>query len=190
MAGDQVDNPEIVGDQVDASDDAALDDRASRNSVQRERIIEHIFVADVLRRMWQRGIVDVEVLRSEFDAGGYDLVIAFRGITRHIQLKTSIVGGKTRRQTVGLRLMEKPSGCVIWIVATPELHPQHYLWFGNAAGEPLPDISRAKIAKHTKANMERTKAERPQHRTIPLSAFVLVPSLDQLLFKLFGPLEI
>ena len=46
------------------------------HSTLREQIVEHVFVGDVLRRLWQRGVTDVEVLRSEFDAGGYDLVVS------------------------------------------------------------------------------------------------------------------
>jgi hypothetical protein len=41
----------------------------------------------VLRALWCRGVFDVEVLRSEFDAHGYDLVMARGRIVRHIQLK-------------------------------------------------------------------------------------------------------
>lgn len=40
------------------------------NSTLRERIVEHVFVGEALRRLWQLGVTDVEVLRSEFDAGG------------------------------------------------------------------------------------------------------------------------
>ena len=36
-----------------------------RHSVLRERIVEHVFIGEVLRRLWVRGITDVEVLRSE-----------------------------------------------------------------------------------------------------------------------------
>lgn len=42
-------------------------------STLRERIVEHVFLLDALRRLWQRKVTEVEVLRSEFDAGGYDL---------------------------------------------------------------------------------------------------------------------
>lgn len=41
------------------------------NSTLRERIVEHVFVGKALQRLWQRRVTDVEVLRSEFDAGGY-----------------------------------------------------------------------------------------------------------------------
>jgi hypothetical protein len=54
----------------------------------RERIVEHTFVGDALRVFWRRGILDVEVLRSEFDAHGYDVVMVRGDIVRHIQFKT------------------------------------------------------------------------------------------------------
>ena len=107
------------------------------HSTLRERIVEHVFVGDALRRLWQIGVTDVEVLRSEFDAGGYDLVMSYRKVVRHIQFKTVTVDGKADAIKVSLKLGEKPSGCVIWIVVTPELALQSYLWFGGPPGEQL-----------------------------------------------------
>jgi hypothetical protein len=60
-----------------------------RHASLRERIVEHIFVGDALRDLWRQGITDVEVLRSEFDAYGYDLVMSRGSVVRHIQLKAS-----------------------------------------------------------------------------------------------------
>src|SRR3954468_22271461 len=101
----------------------------STHSVLRERIVEHVFVGDALRRLWQLGVTDVEVLRSEFDAGGYDLVMSYRKVVRHLQFKSVMEGGKTANVTVSLKLMEKPSGCVLWIVLSPKLEAKSYRWF-------------------------------------------------------------
>jgi len=68
----------------------------STHSVLREIILEHLFVGRLLQRLWQAGIYDAEILHSEFDAGGYDLVLNHGQITRHIQLKALISGGKRR----------------------------------------------------------------------------------------------
>jgi hypothetical protein len=157
-------------------------------STLRERIVEHVFVGDVLRRLWQIGITDVEVLRSEFDSGGYDLVLSYRSIVRHIQFKTMRTGGKADSVKVGLKLMEKPSGCVIWIVVDPNLNLQSFLWFGGTPGEPLPDIFSMRIAKHTKGTSTGVKNERVQHRIIRRSQFDKLTSLDELLSRLFGHL--
>ncbi len=159
------------------------------HSTLRERIVEHVFVGDALRRLWQRGVTDVEVLRSEFDAGGYDLVMSHRRIVRHIQFKTSTVGGKAASIKAGLKLMEKPSGCILWIVVTPGLDLQSYLWFGGPPGDPLPDIAGMKVAKHTKGNADGLKAERPNQRIIPRSRFERLDSLDDILERLFGPIQ-
>jgi hypothetical protein len=157
------------------------------HSTLRERIVEHVFVGEALRKLWHRGVTDVEVLRSEFDAGGYDVVMALGKVVRHIQFKTITLGGRATSVNVSLRLMDKPSGCVIWIVITPKLDLQSFLWFGAAPGKPLPDIGDMKPAKHAKANVLGIKTERPNHRIIPRARFTKLDTLDDVLDKLFGP---
>lgn len=76
--------------------------------------MEHVFIGDALRTLWQRGVLDVEVLRSKFYAHGYDLIMAQGKIVRHIQFKTGI-HEKPQRVSVGSSLADKPSDCVIWI---------------------------------------------------------------------------
>lgn len=159
------------------------------HSTLRERIVEHVFVGDALRTLWQMGVTDVEVLRSEFDAGGYDLVMSYRKIVRHIQFKSMTEEGKAARVNVNLKLMQKPSGCVIWIVVSPkELEFKSYRWFGGAPGEPLPNITNLKVAKHAKGNAIGTKLEKPNHRIVPLSEFEPLPTMNAVLGRLFGPL--
>jgi hypothetical protein len=160
----------------------------SIHSTLRERIVEHVFIGDALRRLWQLGVTDVEVLRSEFDAGGYDLVMSYRKVVRHIQFKSVMEGGKAANVKVSLALLEKPSGCVLWIVLSPKLELKSYRWFGGQPGEPLPDIRDMKVAKHSKGNAEGTKLERPNHRIVPRGRFEQLETLDSVLTRLFGSL--
>lgn len=155
------------------------------HSVLRERIVEHLFIGGVLQLLWKRGITNVEVLRSEFDAGGYDLVVSYGGTVRHIQLKVSLAGGKRANVSAGLNLMKKPSGCILWIIVKPDLDFDSFLWFGNPPGHPLPDVSQMKIATHTKANALGKKLMRPNQRNIPRSAFVRLASLGEVVGRLF-----
>jgi len=154
----------------------------SENSSVREKLLEYLFIGEVLKLLWMRGVTDAEFLRPEVDAGGYDLVIACGKVVRHIQLKASHDDSATREQTVHLRLMEKPSGCVVWMrfnqktllgalllslkppscvvwmrfnQKTLELGP--FLWFGNAPGEALPDIRNYPKAKHSRGNSKGVK---------------------------------
>ncbi len=157
-----------------------------RHSTLREKIAEHLFIGELLRRLWQLGVFEAEVLRSEFDAGGYDLVLSCREIVRHIQFKTIIAGGKAQSVKLSLRLAEKPSGCAVWMVLSDELQIRSFLWFGGEPGQPLPDISVAKVARHTKADATGTKKARDNHRIVARSRFETVPSLDMLITKLLG----
>jgi hypothetical protein len=161
----------------------------SHHSVLRERIVEHVFVGDILRTLWRRGLTDVEVLRSEFDAHGYDLVMVRGRIIRHIQLKTILENGKAADVKVSLKLADQPSGCVIWIVIDKDLQFKSYLWFGGLPGLPLPDIRDLKVAKHTKGDAAGIKAERIHHRIVKRNHFKALQSTEEVLMKLFGCLD-
>lgn len=112
----------------------------------------------------------------------------YRAVTRHIQFKTVTLGGKAPRVTASLKLMEKPSGCIVWIIVSPTLELVSYLWFGNAPDRQLPDISGFPVARHSKGTSMGQKNERPMHRVIAKGKFEKIASLDHILEKLFGPL--
>lgn len=95
-------------------------EKHSLYSTLRENIIEHLLTGEILRRLWEWGIVDAEILKSEFDAGGYDLVLSCKHITRHIQLKVGRLSGSRDSISANLRLAEKPSGCVVWLIVDDE----------------------------------------------------------------------
>lgn len=106
-----------------------------RHSSLRERIVEHVFVGDALREFWKEGVTDVEVLRSEFDAYGYDLIMSRGSIVRHIQFKTGMQR-KPRRVSIA-RALRKPSGCVVWIRVSADLRLEPFYWLGGKPGAPL-----------------------------------------------------
>ncbi|WP_439892975.1 hypothetical protein ACS7SF_23935 (plasmid) [Ralstonia sp. 25C] len=160
----------------------------SIQSVLRERIVEHVFVGEALRRLWQRGVTDVEVLRSEFDAGGYDLVLSRGKGVRHLQLKSIVEGGKAVSVVVNLKLAQKPSGCVLWIVVDNALNLRSYRWFGAKPGEQLPDLMDSPLARHTRATATGVKQPRAEHRVVHRRRFEVLDNLDTVLERLFGAL--
>lgn len=159
-----------------------------RYSVLRERIVEHIFVGEALRTLWCRGINDVEVLRSEFDAHGYDLVMSRGSTVRHIQFKAS-TRNKPLKVSVSRSLYSKPSGCVLWIKVSDELEMGPFYWLGCAPGEPLPAIGDDFRAAKGRRNNEGKRQDRPNHVSVPGSNFQLVKTLPEVLGLLFGPLN-
>ncbi len=160
-------------------------DQHTTNSALRERVVEHVFVGEALRTLWRWGVVNVEVLRPEFDAHGYDLVMARRRVVRHIQFKT----GTSRRPgdvSVAVALAGKPSGCLIWIRVTDGLDMGPYFWFGGAPGRPLPPIEGYEIPLRATHNKEGERPPRPNQRLVPGRAFEKVEQLEDVLVRLLG----
>lgn len=150
-----------------------------------EKILEHAFLAEIGRTLWNAGIHDFEVLHSEVDDGGYDLVIEACGIVRHIQLKTKIIGGKRARINVHSKLAAKPSGCVIIMEYEPEtLAIEAYRYFGGDAGNAMPDLG-DRAVKHSRANAQGIKAIRPNLRNVPQGWFDDICDAQELCSRLF-----
>ena len=144
------------------------------------------FVADVLRYLWQHGITDAEILTAEVDNAGYDVVIDCNGVIRHIQLKSSHDGSTTAEQKVNLRLASKPSGCVIWLIFDANTRLPQIPLVRGAPGSPLPDISQFRTAKHSKANAQGHKAERPNIRVVGKGKFNVLSTIADVVDRLFA----
>jgi hypothetical protein len=72
-----------------------------------KKLIEHIFLSELLQECWFRRRQIIEVLRAEVDAAGYDLVLEAGGTIRHVQLKASRNGARTARQTINSMLGDR-----------------------------------------------------------------------------------
>jgi hypothetical protein len=160
------------------------------NSVAFELMLESLFLSELLQEMWfVRGRV-VDVLHSPVDAYGYDLVLQSGGVTRHVQLKTKRLSGKTARYNLSTLLYNQPAACVV--VLEWELSPGtsrlalQYRWFGGGPHEPIPYLGE-KVAKHTKGDSLGVKKEKPLHRVVALGKFAKVSSMAELAELLFGP---
>lgn len=155
-----------------------------------EQLVEHVFISEILQEAWYRHEKTIEVLRSEIDASGYDVVLECNSIIRHIQLKTSAEGGKTAYQNVNIHLADKPGGCIIWLVRAEDAVTCRmrlsYRYFGGAPGEPLPALDAFPVARHTKGDATGFKRERPGIRRVPKTAFTAIDSTSGLIDRLFG----
>lgn len=158
----------------------------THDSSLRENVIEYLFLAELMRTLWRAGHRDIEILRSDVDNAGYDLVVGCSGVLRHIQLKSSYAGAKTSEVRINVNLAQKPSGCIIWISFDPQrmdLGP--FRWFGAAPGAPIPDMG-DRTGRHTKGNQSGHKAERPNIRRLRKGLFTELASMDAVAQTLFG----
>ena len=156
------------------------------DSALREKVIEHLFIGDLLRSLWCQGSRDIEILRAEVDRAGYDIVLESNGVLRHVQFKASYRRAKTSTVGININLAHKPSGCVIWIWFDPDsmdLGP--FLWFGGQPGEPLPPLG-DRVGKHTKGDRTGLKAERPNIRILAKGRFSVLTTMDDVTQALFG----
>jgi len=155
-----------------------------------EQLVEHAFISELLQEAWFRYGKRVEVLRSEIDTSGYDLLLECNGVIRHVELKTSGTEARRSFQNINMALAEKPSGCVVWLMREEDESKNRvnlkYLYFGDLPGKPLPSLEIFKIAKHTKGNAQGFKKERPLIRQVPKSKFIELSGINELLGKLFG----
>ena len=152
----------------------------------REKLLEHVFVAELLQEAWLGNRQTVEVLRSEVDNSGYDLLLDRGGVIRYVQLKSSRSGAKTSRQTVNSKLADKPGGCVIWLVfqECDGRVKLEYLVFPERPDEK-PDLG-GKVGRHSKADAAGQKAERPNTRVISKSSFTKLQTTSEVVEWLFG----
>jgi hypothetical protein len=161
------------------------ENRNTHHSTLRERIVEHLFVGEVLKTLWTYGVTDVEILRPEFDAHGYDLVMGSRGYLRHVQLKTQ-AGGVL---SLGRALAETPSGCVVWIEINREtLQMGPFYWLGGKPGQRLPNIAQYEHPRRATHNKQGERPLRKNHHAVPRDAFTRLGTVTEVVEHLFGPL--
>lgn len=158
----------------------------TNHSVYREMVLEHLFVGEIMRYHWKHGLPHVEILKSQIDASGYDIVLESGCITRHIQLKASHVGSHTPHVPINIALAQRPSGCIVWMIFDPhDLDFKRFLWFGGTPGSPLPPIDDFKVATHNKRNAQGIKTERQHIRLVPKRVFTELSSIAKVDFRLF-----
>jgi hypothetical protein len=158
----------------------------SSDSSLREQALGHLFLGQLLAFMWQSEARDIEVLKSEVDRGGYDVVLEANDVIRHVQLKSSFRGSKVREVDVSTKLLRKPGGCILWLEFDPEsLAIERYYWFGSKAGNALPDLGE-RISRHSKGNSEGEKNERPIHRVLTRGRFEALASIAKVVERMFN----
>ena len=176
-------------DAIDPLEEALIDATCSKSRFF-EQLVEHVFIAEVLQEAWYGFGEVVEVLRSEVDASGFDVVLECKSILRHIQLKTSGPNAAVARQNVNIALADKPSGCIIWLLRDEDTKTHRislrYRFFGGAPGKKLPSLDGLKVANMTRGNRKGFKKERPNIRIVPKNRFVAIETTRELVQHLFA----
>lgn len=158
---------------------------ASEHSVLREKVVEHIFLAELARHLLLDMKQPFEVLRPEYDAYGYDVVVQVGSAMRHIQLKATTASGSRAHVDVQLALAKKPGGCVVWMFVDPStLTLGPFLWFGGATGQKLPPLG-DRAVRHTRGDADGVKKVREGLRRLPRGEFTRFETIGELAMAMF-----
>ena len=81
-----------------------------------EQLAEHVFISEILQEAFFRFGKTVEVLHSEIDNSGYDIVLECNGVRSHVQLKTLLMNATTPHLFIRLMLLllKSPAVCMMW----------------------------------------------------------------------------
>ena len=154
----------------------------SHHSSRREKILENLFVGEVLKELWCREFYEVDLLHSDIDASGYDVVLELPNGVRHIQLKAST---KRKPITANAKICDRPSGCiVVMIVDEDTLNFTEFLWFGEELNQRCSGIRLLSKARHTKGNSLGEKAKRQDTFRVPTGKFERLKSFEDLVDRL------
>jgi hypothetical protein len=148
----------------------------SKNSQSYENMVEHLFLADLLRHMWYDREQIVEVAKAQVDSWGYDVVLTADKTTRHVQLKTSTPA------KVNERLARREGGCVVAARLDPDASKVRYrMW--EATKRAMAKLPKAKSNVY-KRGTERRRY-RVGHRKIATRLFSEQMDIAQLCDALF-----
>ena len=153
-----------------------------QHSSYREKLLEHLFLAELLQVGWFRDPERrVEVVRPEDDDSGYDLLLECGGLRRYVQLKSN---KKASAPTINVKLGCKEGGCVVIIlVKVPEEKstPRYeltYRFFGAEKPEDRPELGE-------KLPTDRTGKVKKDKRIVDIKRFDPACSAAELFDKLF-----
>ncbi|NJK45255.1 MAG: hypothetical protein HC933_14150 [Pleurocapsa sp. SU_196_0] len=146
-------------------------DFIAQNSTFFENLLEHRFLFDLRRELVLRDTPELlNVLKSDVDIFGFDLVLAVGDKSVHVQMKTRSGKPPANPYMISEALWRLPNACVIWMLYSSEnLEPTGYYLFGF----PMPDLEKFSVAKRTGRRNVRMQQARPL--TLKVLAELLFP---------------
>ncbi|NDV28144.1 hypothetical protein [Desulfovibrio sp. JC010] len=165
-----------------------IEDFHCTHSSFRENILEHMLIGEVTRTLWKRGYPATEVMRTEVDAMGYDIVFSVNGYTRFVQLKARKAGARGTSLSVNRSLENKHGGCVIVILCDEvDLALKGFRWFGNRPDEKMTELP-DKVAKRPTANSQGVKPELKSKCLMNWGLFQPIADVEELVDVMFPDL--
>ena len=161
----------------------------SKNSIHsayRAKIVEHLFITELLQIAWKNDKCNLEVSIPQVDNSGYDLVAEVNNKIRHIQLKSSY--NYPGKPNIHIKLMDKPSACIIFILLDKNKEDvtfKRFYFCGDPHGEPIHNFSKDEVSRRTTKGKGGVRPERENFRQINIK-FTPLDNIESLYSSLFG----
>ena len=145
-------------------------DFIAQNSRFFENILEHRFAFDLARQLvLEESPRLLNIMRSEVDAFGVDLVLSVADVSRHVQMKTRSGSPPANAYSISEALWSISGGCVVWMRYDPvSLEPTNY----NLFGLPIPTMD--KFQKSDRKGFRMVKMQQATHRNLSIAALAKV----------------
>ncbi|QRM18433.1 hypothetical protein GBK02_02965 [Dechloromonas sp. TW-R-39-2] len=153
-----------------------------------ENVLTHSMIAALAGELWRRDPeVRMDILRTEVDESGFDLVLTMSGRTRFVQIKQVNSEGKNKSFSVRTDFTLMPGSCVVVIVHRDfDLAIEGYRYFGATPNDPMPSVDGFNSSVLPgRRDKEGNKKVREHYRDIPGPRFRKLPSVSDLLDALF-----
>jgi hypothetical protein len=132
----------------------------SQNSRFFDNLLEHRFLFDLRRHLvLRKKPLLLNVLQSEVDAFGFDLVLSVGEHTYHIQMKTRSGAPPATSYDLAESLWRLPNACAIWMLYDAStIEPTGYYLLGN----PLPPMDGFVASKQAEYRGSATRGRSDQ----------------------------
>jgi hypothetical protein len=153
-----------------------------------ENVLRHALVAAIAGEQWMRNPLScIQILNSEVDDSGFDIVLALGNRARYIQLKQTHSEKTPPHVSVRLSFATMLGSCVVLVAHNlHDLSIANFRFFGSAPDLPMPDISAgARSIVPGRRNAAGERKRREGYRNVALRRFSPTLSSSQLLDMLF-----
>ena len=141
-----------------------------------EAALQHAFLAELIRFLWVKYPgEELQVYNAEVDSHGFDLVLTFRGVVRHVQLKSTMSTSKTNRFAVNKKLANAPGGCVLLMIYdASDLVIRDYQFYGYSGAQQFPGLtSMPQVKRRGKIRVNTSAVRRGLfHERMPMGMIV------------------
>jgi hypothetical protein len=153
-----------------------------------ENVLRHARLAELSCLVWTDDpFASLKISNSELDDSGYDVLLAYGNVVRHVQLKQAHDEKVPQKFSVRVSFASLPGACIVAVShALADLKPTSYGFYGGNPEDPMPYIESHRTTKASgRRRADGQRVLRINYRDVPFRRFKRGLTARQLLDELF-----